>query len=275
MKIFQIEKRVLKFMGIIALAIISIGYNNKFALSGNNNDCPSGCQYTNSRLTQNVLIDNAMEESVSFSKDKVIEVAFISLKPQMESQLSDYFMQAVPISSEYGARQLASFTVVESLHGKINSQMVELFEWPSIEAKTEFEKDRRIKKIVGMRDNAVSYLQLGYFKVAEDAEITFRQNKIYEFFGAWLIPEKMEILKNYLGKVKAPVETAGGKRLLKLTPLQVKGGDYRPDIAGVVEWPNQKAYFDLVTSKVYRSAVYLRNDATDRVDMLHTKFVIN
>lgn len=267
--------KIFKFIGIITIAIISIGYNNDIVLSSGSSNCSQDCKQNNPRATKSIYNENIMKKSVAFSKDKVVEVAFISLKPGMEKQFNDYFMQAVPIGGEYDAKPLVSFAVIESLHGKINSQMVSLFEWPSIAAKNKFEKDKRIQKLGQKRDDAVSYLHRGFFKVADDAIITFNQNKIYEFFSAWLIADKKEDLNNYFSKVGASIKASGAKRLLKLTPLKARDGEYNPHIAGIVEWPNQMAYFDLVTSKVYRSAVYLRNNATDRIDMLHTKLLIN
>ena len=52
--------------------------------------------------------------------------------------------------------------------------MIGFFEWPSVEQRTAFEGDPRFRRIKGIRDDALSFLTVGYFKVESDTSVTFQ-----------------------------------------------------------------------------------------------------
>ncbi len=70
-------------------------------------------------------------------------------------------------------------------------------------------KDRRMKKLFPIRDRAISFFRQTFYKVKDDTHITFRSDKTYEFFAAWLNPNSEVDLKIYFEKSAGPKKRYG------------------------------------------------------------------
>ncbi|MFQ5640421.1 MAG: DUF1330 domain-containing protein [bacterium] len=213
---------------------------------------------------------------VSFKAGKLIEVAFLSVKPGKENQLNaDYFAKVMPIAAEYGMRPLATFGVTDVAEGNTHVQMIGFFEWPSIEVRNKFSRDKRFLAIKPIRDNALSYLQYGFFKVEEDVSTTFSADHYYEIYAMWMNPKYGNQISDYFGKV-GPVagQHYGAKFPLSLKPYGGKDGDYHPHAMGIAEWPSKAKNEAFFNSPVFKDARHLRDAAVDRLDALHARVVV-
>ena len=195
---------------------------------------------------------------MTFEEGRLIEVAYFSLKPGTERSVQeDYFPAALKVAAEYGGRMLASFRVTDKFSGDLEPQMIGIFDWPDVATKARFEEDARFKAVVPIRDRAISFIKLGMYEVAEDTEVTFREDKSYEFFGAWLNPGKSEELGRYF-QVSEPIKQSYGRPapvfLTKFATSEETpqaGPFYRPHMAGIVEWDRASDYEALTTSAAF------------------------
>ena len=65
---------------------------------------------------------------IVFKKDKLIEVALLTIKPGKEKQFSeDYFSKAFPIGKPYEPRMIGRFQIVQKDAGNNPAQMLVFF----------------------------------------------------------------------------------------------------------------------------------------------------
>ncbi len=260
------QKLVQKLTLAITVTTLSIGVNFATGWSDSKHEVNS----------------NNQTETIAFKKGMVYDIAYFSVKSGKEKQLNDeYFPQALRIGKDYGVSMLATFGVTEVTAGDISPQMVAIFEWPSLAVKKKFESDKRYKKIVHLRDDALSFIKVAFYEVGEDVEIVFRADKSYEFFGAWLTPEADTYLPKYF-EVSEPIKRSYGRPYpeFKVTFASIKdapSGDfsYVPHMAGIVEWDKSEDFHVLSSDKRFqKDAAPLMAKALTRIDMLHTKIMI-
>ena len=212
--------------------------------------------------------------AVDFQQGKLIEVALLSVEPGKEEQLnSEYFAQVMPITAEYGMRPLATLAVQTVPAGELRPQMIGFFEWPSIEQRTAFDEDPRFRRIKGIRDDALSLLTVGYFRVESDTTVIFQADRLYEVYSLWIDPENADQLKTYFEQVGATAGELGARFPLSLSPIASSLGDYRPHNLGIAEWPDEEAYRSFFDSDVFKRASHLREAALDAFDVFHTRII--
>jgi len=197
-----------------------------------------------------------------------------------KSLKEDYFPKAMAIVKEYDGKVLGQFKVIKKTGGEINPQMIAIFEWPDIATKERMMSDPRYKEIKPIRDAALSFLKLGYYEVSKDTTITFKEDKVYEFFGAWI--DSKDKLDEYF-KVSGPIKKNYGrpepifKTMLGVMKDAPNGSQtYRPQMVGIVEWDQSDDFYILTKNKDFKKkAKPLFEAAVARIDMLHTKIMIN
>ncbi len=217
------------------------------------------------------------EASVTFKSGTVIEIAFASVEGGKEAQLGmEYFPKILPIAAKYGASLLATFRVTAVTGGDIQPQIVAIFEWPDLEARERLLADPQAIELFPIRDDALTFIALGYYTVEQDATVTFTEDKTYEFFNVWLTPAAGEALPEYFKQSDAPKQKYGPpKFLLDLKPVESAIREdfvLRPNMAGIVEWTSTGAYFGLVADPEFKKAVPLLEKSVTRLDMVHAKF---
>ena len=144
-------------------------------------------------------------------------------------------------------------------------------------------QDVRYQKIKPIRDAALSFLKIGYYKVGKDTTIRFKENKVYEFFGAWLAPSptSKDKLDEYF-KVSGPIKKRYGrpepifKTMLDAFKDAPKGDEvYSPQMAGIVEWDKSEDFFILLENNDFKKDAKPLFDASiARIDLLHTQIMI-
>lgn len=211
--------------------------------------------------------------AVDFQRDKLIEVALLSVEPGKEEQLNEYFAQVMPIAAEYGMRPLATLAVQTVPVGELRPQMIGFFEWPSIEQRTAFEGDPRFRRIKGIRDDSLSFLTFGYFKVESDTTVTFQADRLYEVYSLWIDPENADQLQTYFEQVGATAGELGARFPLSLSPITSSLDDYRPDSLGIAEWPDEEAYRSFFDSDVFKRSSHLREAALDAFHVFHARII--
>ncbi len=223
--------------------------------------------------------------SVTFSKGRVIEIGFAAIKKGKGKQLGLYFQKVMPLFKEYGGKPLAVLNVVSVPYGDKKPHIFGLFEWPSVKAFLKFQKDPRFLKVKKIRDGALSYISSGhFFRVKKDVTVTFRGDKMYELWAAWIKRKGDKNIKKYSRKVRRIARRHGQKKLVVLHPVRLKKrtsrklqavchnpDNFTPDMAGLVEWPSSRAYKDFTSERKFKKAVRLRKKATKRFEAIHGK----
>jgi len=148
-------------------------------------------------------------------------------------------------------------------------------------AKARFEKDARFQAVLPIRNDALEFITFGHYQVAKNTSVKFRENKTYEFFGAWLNPNNgQQKLQQYF-KVSTPIKQNYGRPapVFKASFDVIKESSddknvYQPHMAGIVEWDKIDDFFQLINSQAFKEqAAPLMASALSRIDMLHAKLV--
>jgi len=222
-------------------------------------------------------------QDVTFSKGKLIEVAYVTpIESKQESFKRRYLPKAKPLAKEFGGKMLAMFKVLKKTGGNIEPEMLYVFEWPNIASKKAFDADPRYQSIISIRDEAFSFKRFAFYEVKNDVTISFQENKIYEFFGAWLKANGQEKLNEYF-KVSTPIKKNYGrpapvfKVMLTVAPNGPSTDHaYNPHMAGIVEWDRSEDFNTLMSNKDFKeNAAPLMDAALSRIDLIHTKIVLN
>ncbi len=219
------------------------------------------------------------KKEVLLDKEKVYEVAYASVIPdKMQQLVEDYFPDAGSIVSNYGGKSLASFTVVDLKKGGLidKPDMLVLFEWPSIEQYKKAMKDKRLRKIMPIRNAAFSQFGQAFFKVGESTTVTFHQDKSYEFFFAWLKPDGQKPLGEYF-QISDPIKKSYGRPepifKANLSPVENAPKEKSvlvPHMGGIVEWDSYKDPDVLSANADFvRKAIPKFELAVERIEMIH------
>lgn len=268
----------MKLTLIALLAAISINVNYSYEKKQNNKSQETSVQTNNSNLNDLKSLD------VVLRKDKVYEIAYAKIiEGKQEILFKQYFPEAGPIISEYGGKNIATFSVIDIKDGGILEKptMLVLFEWPSIEIYQKTIVDSRLKKLFPLRNSAFKDFGQSFVTVKEDTPITFKADKSYEFFLAWLKPNRQKALKEYF-KVSAPIKKAYGKpepvfkaNLTPISNIPKSKTILNPHMAGIVEWNNSEDADEMVNNSEFKSkAQPLFDEAIQRIEMIHGKVIL-
>jgi len=222
-------------------------------------------------------------QDITFTQGKLIEVAYVTPIESKQSALErDYFPKAKPLAKKYGGKLLGMFTVIKKPAGKIDPEKLFVFEWPDVAAKKAFDADAAFQSIKSIRDDAFSFKRFAFYEVKQNVTISFQENKVYEFFGAWLKPNGMGKLNEYF-EVSAPIKKSYGRPEPVFKAMMTVAADgptteyeYSPHMAGIVEWDQSDDFFKLIKNKDFKeNAAPLMDAALSRIDLIHTKIIIN
>lgn len=232
-------------------------------------------------MTKNKNVESKLKSiEVTFKKDKLIEVAFLSVDQSKKQQLQEeYFKKVMPIAKEYGMKPLAKMGVQYSYSEFVNPQMVGFFEWESKAQHKAFLKDPRLLKIKPIRDDALTFLRLGYFTVEQDTKVTFTSGELMEVYAMWLNPSETHRMQTYFKNVMPLITGKGNKYAVKF-PLALKsqsyGNDtYQPEVFGIALWKNKKSSTQFFKSKAYKKIKGDKEAAIARSDVWQGEIIIN
>ncbi len=217
---------------------------------------------------------------ITFKKGKLIEVAFMSIKPEKQSQLQEeYFKKVMPIAAEYGLKPLGKVKVNYTYSEFVQPQIIGFFEWTSEERHKAFLKDERFLAIKPIRDDALSFLRLGYFKVEEDTKVTFKSGELIEIFAMWLDPQNAPRMQTYFQNVMPLITGEGNKYDVKF-PVSLKSLEYgfdayKPQSFGIAIWKNKESNNEFFASKDYARVRADKDAAIARLDVWQGEIIIN
>ncbi|WP_128755289.1 hypothetical protein [Aquimarina sediminis] len=253
---------------VTAILVLCIGFST-LAFDNNNSKA-----ITNK---DNDIEDKVREANILFKAGKVIEIAYATVEGGKNAQLNkEYFSKILPIAAKYEGKMLGSLQVTAVVDGEVVPQMIAIFEWPNIEARDKLLADKKAQKLFPTRDAILTSIKLAYFTVDEDVSVTFREDKTYEFFNAWLTPEAEKLLPKYFQKSENVKKKYGPPSFVaSLKPLKgLPGADYllQPHMAGIVEWNNTNAYYGLIADPEFKKVAPLLMKSLSRIDGIHAKF---
>jgi uncharacterized protein (DUF1330 family) len=228
-------------------------------------------------IDNHAFVDKSIEKQEAnyalFQKGKLIEVAFMSVKEGKQQQLNEkYFANVMPIAAEYGLRPLMTIGVSDTKSdSNINPQMVGFFEWPSKEKRAAFDKDPRFLKIKKYRDDALSFLKVGYFEVKEDKKVTLDNTLYYEVYAMNMDEKKGHLMKNYFD-VAGPIvmNDYGVDFALSMTPVATDDKHvYTSQSFGIAIWKSKKDNETFFNSDEFNKIKHYRKAAVKRLDVWH------
>lgn len=238
----------------------------------------------NPSLSNNLeLAAMARSKTVKFSAGTLIEIVYLDVIPGSEKTLEETFMPKISsLIKKHGGAVLANFKTVAIIAGDLRASHISIIEWPSFEARTALVNDRAYHDIKPTRDNAAEALKFGFFAVPEDREVTFYEDKVYEFGAALWKSDDPEVIQNelaprvqeYFSKIGPLIAKYGGR---EITPLMVhpqapnEEWVYRPHIALLMEWTSPYAQSKLFEDAEYRKHVHLRDSAIHNLELIHTR----
>ncbi len=171
--------------------------------------------------------ENMKQAQLMFSKDKVYELAYVSIIPGMEPQVfGNYFPKALPLAAKYGGKSMGMLAVPGVKDGSKEAQMVAIFEWPTIDAWFALHDDPEFKKIVPIRDEALAFGNPGnFYTVAEDTAATFTEGKMYELANYTLKQDddgwssKKSVFDQFINQEKHISMQHGSRQDIAFTPV--------------------------------------------------------
>ncbi len=263
----QIHRAVM----LLTVLIFGVGINFATGWSNDKNNNTTGANHDNL---------GCRTHAITFKVGKVYEITSFTIKEGKQRQLNEkYFPKVMPIVAEYGGVSLGMFGVTKKIAGENDGQMIGIFEWSSLAVKEKFHQDPRFLKISPLRDEALSYFKPAFYEVGEDVTVTFKDNKIYEFFGAWFAPESGEVLKQYFA-VSDPIKRSYGRPYpefkVKLSPAKGQSSSaYAPHMTGIVEWDKAEDYDILNANEKFKTlAAPLLEKAIAKMDMVQARVII-
>ncbi|PCJ82564.1 MAG: hypothetical protein COA49_00420 [Bacteroidetes bacterium] len=214
---------------------------------------------------------------ITFKSGKIIEIAYATVEGGKEAKLGqEYFAKILPIAAKYGGKMLGSLRVTAVVDGAVAPQMIAIFEWPTIAARDALLADKEAQKLFPIRDAILTSIKLAYYTVEKDVTVTFRADKTYEFFNAWLTPQADTLLPEYFEKSAKPKEKYGPITFVaSLKPVKgLAAADYllQPHMSGIVEWNNTTAYYGLMADPEFIKVAPLLKNSVTRLDGIHAKF---
>ncbi|TYA71531.1 DUF1330 domain-containing protein [Seonamhaeicola marinus] len=232
--------------------------------------------------TKHVIAQNSTKKSINvlFKKNKIIEVAFLSINPQKKQQLAEeYFKKVMPIAKEYGMKPLAKIKIDYAYSEFVKPQILGFFEWESEQQHQAFLKDPRFQKIKPIRDDALDFLRLGYFKIEKNTTVKFDSGKLIEIFALWLNPEEAHRMQTYFKNVKPLIAGANTKYdvqfPIKLKPLDYGYDTYKPQSFGIAIWKSKDSNSQFFESSEYKKIKHDKEAALGRLDVWQGHIIIN
>lgn len=222
-------------------------------------------------------------QKITLKKEKIYELAYVNIIVGKEAQLqNEYFPKAMPLIQKYGGKMIGSFSVVRNESKGLPSNMVAFFEWPSADNRLSLLEDEEFKKIVPIRNEALSDANLSYFEVVEDITLDFKADKVYEFVNASLVKDQMALshLKEY-GEISEPIkQNYGGsypKPIIKFIAIDAKGqATYIADIQFLIEWDSLEDLDKLFSNKQFATkALPVIQKAVSNMDNVFVKLIPN
>jgi len=220
------------------------------------------------------------EASIVLKAGKVIEIIYATIKGGDDGKIqNEYFTKMEPIQAKYGSKLLGSFDVKAITGGEIKPQIVYVFEWPSLASRDKLYGDKEAQKLFPLRNAFLTSVKLAHYTVAKDTKLTFSNDKVYEFFNAWLTLDSKTALPKYFKESDASKKRYGSPKFLAtLQPitdaayLDLQGPYLHPHMAGIVEWNKTSDFYGLSADADWKKAAVNLEKSVSRLDMVHVKY---
>ena len=218
----------------------------------------------------------ANAKTVRISKDSVLGVAYIDAKHESRDVFfKEYFPKVLPAMEKAGAKVLGKFETIDVEEGDLTPQYILLIEWPSMAAFEKSTKDLSAKKHLPLREKAMRDFRIRFFNVAQDVEVTFQKDVVYEWFGGTpASPETPKLLEIFFGNVIPTALEYGRADTLQLQPVQHELNKHFLPIAGLATWPTAAHFEKFTNTDVFRENIKkYRDPAFSNLELINTYFV--
>lgn len=185
-----------------------------------------------------------------------------------EKTYSTYLEQIAPLLAEHGGSLIAAYRPTEQLEGSFDPDLFGAIEWPSGSAFRRFLGDPRYREVAHLRDEAIeraALLPCGALPGMGPERLPPGEEALFMFNALWFQPDGGR--ERYLGYVAAidPIlRRHGGLPVEAYLPGEPLESDFRPDLIGVVRWPERGAFDSFLADAEYATHAPLRQDSLER-----------
>ena len=187
----------------------------------------------------------AQSDSVvySFKKGEVLDLLFLTQKPETKELFNDYMKTAVPVGEALSYKPVALFRVNENLQGNYQPELLILAKWNDIAKRKAFLNDieGEVPDFHQRRRNIWSSFGLTYYEMPADVNFVVHKEKFKVLTAYW--SEKAKPFKQFKEQWLQQAESSGGTvSLLMEEGISPLGYFYQPDLFIITEWDSQESF---------------------------------
>lgn len=194
------------------------------------------------------------DQLITFKPEKTYQVILINL--------DEY--ENLSIQKKFTDKQVASLDVVSQPNGEFEKlDMIMVFELDSISNHIDFSDNK-----------GVNFCNSTFLQVEQPTKFLLKADKYYEFFAAWLKPNKESFLHEFF-TASEPIKQSYGRsapiikaQFKTLDPPSIDNS-FSPHISGFVEWDRYEDVDILLNNPEFANIVTpLFEQAIDRMEMI-------
>ncbi|MDW3645943.1 MAG: hypothetical protein R8P61_02650 [Bacteroidia bacterium] len=182
-------------------------------------------------------------KTFSFKKGEVMDLIYLSSRPDSEQLFEHYKKTAFPIAFEYSYQPQRGFAVKELTLGMNLSKSLIVGKWANKEKREGFLNNivKRVPDFHQQRRKLFEEFALTYYVMPEDLEFSVEGSNFHVATSFW--QKDRPTFTRFIRTWKKEVQKAGGKFLLELTEGNSPTGYYfNPELFLIIEWPDRAAF---------------------------------
>lgn len=216
-------------------------------------------------LSATILSVNAQSEkkSYTFKKGEVMDILFLSQKPETKEKLQEYFKLAFPVANRLSYKGLGGHAVINTpTQGNYHPEVMVFGTWQDVESRDKFlvDIDIEMPTFHEMRRQIWSNFDVIYYEMKQDLSFEIDPEKYNVVTYYWEKDKKafQRFKQEWLQKAKK----AGGHVELELTDgMSPLGYVHNPDYLTMTVWDNKDAF-----NKFYEENLKMNHSSVEQVN---------
>ncbi|WP_378180922.1 hypothetical protein [Aquimarina sp. SS2-1] len=189
-------------------------------------------------------IAQSKTKSYSFNKGEVLDIIFLTTKPDVKQKIQHYFKTAFPVAERLGYHSLKGFTIKESpTLGNYHPQAMIFGYWNDLNGRQKFLEtiEQTMPDFHQERRNIWSTFDLTYYEMKENTSFEINTEKHNVVTSYWQKDPKA--FQEYIKELEQKVRKAGGLIKVVLTNgRSPKGYYHNPDYLTIIEWRDPSTF---------------------------------
>lgn len=181
-------------------------------------------------------------KTFTLKKGEVFDVIFLTIKPNKDDALKDYFKTISPMAKAYTFKPLFSSRIAKHTLGNLQPQIFYVAHWDNLDKRLQFVKDvtTKIPDFHERRQDIWNMFYLTYWELKEDITLTIDTDKYHAVTLFW---NKNKADISYQNQWETLAKKHNVKQIITLTNGQSPLGYYHaPDYFAYSEFENEAAF---------------------------------